>query len=156
MANDVEGTPYLKARLDRDDACYPSGGEAVVTVRSEKGIYLYILSLAADHTATILYPNRLMPGKPLAADKFQFPSLQLRKEEQLNLLLYPMDGKDTTEAIKVVASREPLDFSFLPRPENALFTGAQGGDMKKMLQVLKKAHDWKEQTLKYWVGPKCQ
>ncbi len=66
------------------------------------------------------------------------------------------EGESSQEAVKVVASRQLLDFSFLPVPINRLYYGAEGGDIKKMLYVLKNARDWREVTLNYAVGVDCR
>ncbi len=156
VANDDGGYgPKLTANLNRDPACYQSGEEAIVSIEVETGTYLYILSLAADETATILYPNRIMPKNKMLTRKFEFPPLQLRKSGDLSLQLYPMNEIDTEEKFKVIASRQPLDFSFLPTPVNQPFSGAKGGDLKKMLQVLKESKEWSEALLPYVVGPGC-
>ncbi len=147
--------PKLKAALNRDPACYPSGGEAVITIESEPQTYIYIYSIAADNTVTILYPNRISPNNLFLGSSFEFPSSELRKSGELALHLYPLDRADTQEAFKIVASREQLDFSFLPNPENHIFSGAEGGDIKKMLQVLSKAKDISQIQLPYMVGPGC-
>ncbi len=147
--------PKLMASLNRDPACYPSGGEAVISIEAERGVYLYILLLAEDQTATILHPNRIMPEKKMETTKLEFPPLPMRKSGSLSLQLYPLGQMDTKEEFKVIASRKPLDFSFLPIPENQLFSGAQGGDLKKMMSVLNKAKESSEIDLSYWVGPGC-
>ena len=123
---------------------------------SEQGNHLYIISLAADGTAVLLYPNRLLPDAKLVDSNFEFPPLPMRRSGQFLLQLFPLNYRDTRESIKVVVSRKPLDFSFLPQPENQLLTGAKGGDIKRMIQVLKTAKQWNEKLLTYWVGPGCK
>jgi hypothetical protein len=156
VANSEQRGPKLKATLNRDPACYPAGGEAVITLESEVGSHLYIINIAADQTATLLYPNRHMPDKPLATPSFEFPPLPSRQSGDMRLELYPLGNRDTRESLKVVASRNPLDFSFLPQPENEVFIGAKGGDMQAMLQLLNKAEDWSDELLEYYVGPGCE
>jgi hypothetical protein len=102
-----------------------------------------------------LYPNRIAPNNLFLGSSFEFPSSELRKSGELALHLYPLDRADTQEAFKIVASREQLDFSFLPTPENHIFSGAEGGDIKKMLQVLSKAKEISQIQLPYMVGPGC-
>lgn len=56
----------------------------------------------------------------------------------------------------MVVSRHPLDFSFLSVPENRVFTGAEGGTLRQVLEVLERATNWSEQTLAYLVGRECE
>ncbi|MCG8036140.1 MAG: DUF4384 domain-containing protein [Candidatus Thiodiazotropha taylori] len=148
--------PKLKAKLNLNPACYPTGTAAHVSINTERDVYLYIFSLAADRTATLLYPNRIMPEKKLNTSTLEFPPLPMRQSGRMVLALYPLGMKDTRESIKVVASRDPLDFSFLPIPENQVFSGSEGGDLKRLLSVLALAKSWTESTLSYWVGPGCE
>ena len=105
----------------------------------------------------MLYPNRLQQTSRLVGTNFEFPPEPLRRSGDMRLELYPMPGEHyTQEAIKVVATREPLDFSYLPVPENQIFAGAQGGSIKRMLETLNSASDWSEAVVKYGVGPACE
>ncbi len=71
-------------------------------------------------------------------------------------MFYPLkDDELCHESIKVIVSRKPIDFSFLPVPEDQVYAGASGGDMKKVLEALRAATDWNETVLSYWVGPGC-
>ena len=146
--------PKIKARLDRKPACYLPGMPAVIAVETEPGVYLYILGVAADHTVSLFYPNRRMSGHPLPSGNFRFPPLALAGDVQL--VFYPLKEDELChESIKVIASRKPIDFSFLPVPEDQVYAGASGGDMKKVLEALRAATDWDEVVLSYWVGRGC-
>lgn len=147
--------PRLKAGLDRTPACYPTGAGGRVTVETDPGSYVYLLNLAADHTVTLLYPNRFMQDKPLKNGKLEFPPAAMA--DKLELVFYPLEGEGTSqEGVKVVASRTPLDFSFLPIPEDAVYAGAAGGDIRKVAEVLKRADGWSETVLGYLVGAECR
>lgn len=147
--------PKIKAHLDRKPACYPPGMPAVIAVETEPGVYLYILGVAADHTVSLFYPNSRMSGQPLPLGNFRFPPLALAGDVQL--VFYPLKEDELChESIKVIATRKPLDFSFLPIPEDQVYAGAKGGDMKKVLETLRAATDWNEVVLSYWVGPGCE
>jgi len=147
--------PKIKARMDRKPACYPPGMPAVIAVETEPGVHLYILGVAADHTVSLFYPNRRMGNQPLPSGNFRFPPLALAEDVQL--VFYPLKEDELChESIKVVASRKPIDFSFLPVPEDQVYAGAIGGDMKKVLEVLRTATDWNEVVLSYWVGQGCE
>jgi hypothetical protein len=146
--------PALTARLDRKEPCYPAGASVRIHVKSEQGVHLYILNLAADGTVTMLYPNRMIPDAPLAIAELEFPPPALAKT--LGLAVYPIKSDENSqEAFKVIASRGALDFSFLPVPENEIYAGARGERLAKVLDVLRKAQEWSEVNLGYWVGPGC-
>jgi hypothetical protein len=103
----------------------------------------------------LFYPNTLMPDRPLVDGRVQFPPPAMR--EKMALLLYPLiSGEACREAFKVIASTDALDFNFLPVPQNALYAGAKGGDLARVLAVLKAASGWSEATLAYWVSEVCR
>lgn len=147
--------PALHAWLNRANPCYPVGGRATVHVETDQGAHIYLLSLAADRSAVLLYPNRRFPDKPLAVGGFSFPPTEWQNGAWA-LELYPLDGEQNSrEAIKVIASRERLDFSFLPVPINQIHAGASGGDLKRVKAVLDRARGWTQVLLPYWVGAQC-
>ncbi len=148
------GGPSLSASLDRNPACYPTGASVRISLKTERGIHIYIFNLAADNTVTLLHPNRLIPDAPIPVGDFEFPPPALSKN--LGLAVYPLKPDETShEAFKIVASRKPLNFSFLPIPENEIYAGARGERIEKVLDILKNAGQWSEATLGYWVGPNC-
>lgn len=148
-------SPLLTATLDRGaNACYPTATAGWVNIYTDPGSYVYILSLAADNSVTLLYPNSIMPEQPLPGGVMNFPPKAMARE--LQLVFYPLNDDETCrEAIKVISSRLPIDFSYLPVPENTIYAGAQGGDIKQVANTLKKARGWSEQVLCYMVGPDC-
>ncbi len=148
-------TPPLRAHLDRDPPCYPPESRCIVHIETEPGAHVYLFNLAADHTATLLHLNPKQSYRPLPSGKFVFPPPAFADDRQL--ILKPLkENEPCQEAIKVVASRDSMDFSFLPVPVNQTYTGAQGGDIKRMLDVLNKSTSWNEVTLTYWVGEGCR
>ncbi len=157
---DMQG-PLLKARLDRDVACYPSAGQVKILVESEPGVYLYLLNLAADGSVLLLYPNLLTGEKVLLHREFVFPPVGM--EETLQLVVGPLQGESSSrEAFKVVASREKLDLSFLPVPYNQVHVGSAGAmakdmgeDARRLAKSLQTAGGWSEVLLSYTVGALC-
>ncbi len=146
--------PPLQARLDRNPACYAAGDAAQITVATAPGCYVYLLSLAADNSVTLLYPNSVLPQQPLVDGKLVFPPPALARHWQL--LLYPLSANETnSEVIKVIASRQPIDFTYLPIPENQIYRGAQGGDIRAITSTLQQVRGWNEVTLPYMVGRDC-
>jgi len=74
----------------------------------------------------------------------------------MELRLFPLEeGKTCRETFKVVASSHKLDFSFLPFPENQIFTGSNGKDIDRMTAVLKQARGYGEKGVVYFVGGTC-
>jgi hypothetical protein len=148
------GGPALSAHLNR--SCYPPGAPAVVTVESEPGVHLYLLYLNADHTAMLLYPiPGVLADRPLKSAHFAFPPADLRHRDGILLHLYPLDGRPTRESVKVIASRRPLDLSFLPVPTGALYASASGADLGRVMGVLEAAEGWRAVDLPLVVGPGC-
>ncbi len=151
---EVKKGPKLSARLGKSPACYVTGENAEIIVETEAGTFLYIMNIAADTSMAILYPNPILPEKPLVTSKMIFPPRELR--HRLQLSLSPLEGDIVSrEAFKIVSSRKKLDFSFLPVPMDAIFIGAQGGDIKKVVKVLEKNHEWSEVLLSYMIGDGC-
>ena len=146
--------PSLSASLNREPACYVAGEAAQVDVETEPGCYLYILSLAADGSVTLLYPCSMLPQRPLVSGHFIFPPLAIQKHWQLQF--YPLTTDVTSkEAIKVIASRKPIDFSWLPVPENQIYKGAKGGKLQEITRVLQQVQGWSDVVLPYYVGKDC-
>jgi len=144
------GKPFLTAWLDRPGAVYAEGETGEIHIESEPGVYLYLLNLTADGIVALLYPNRLCPAKVLSGKIFVFPPPDCR--ENIELEFHPLEpGGVNRESVKVVASRTPLDFSFLPEPINQPVPIAQGGDIKKVYDVLDQAKSWNEVLLEYTV-----
>jgi len=146
--------PSLKARLDRTSSCYPSGTTGKILIDTDPGSYLYIFNIQADNAVTLLFPNKRCPQQPVQGGHFAYPTGDCGK--LVELIFYPLSANETaSESIKVVASRNQLDFSFLPVPLNHIYRGAQCGDIKQIYDVLKAADSWNEAQLHYRVGPAC-
>jgi hypothetical protein len=149
----AESRPQLVAELDRKPPCYPTASGASLKIKSEAGVYLYILNISADRSVTIVYPNRYLKGKALVSADFRFPPPDL---PDMRLELYPMPNDDPSrEAFKVIASYKSLNFSFLKVPDGQIFAGAEAAALKEVLAVLQKASGWSEVTLPYVVGRGC-
>jgi hypothetical protein len=146
--------PKLQAALNTK-RCYTPGENAAITVQTEPGAHIYILNLAADNSVSMLYPNALLDDQPLTTGKLTFPPTALAKK--LTLAIYPLKkGETSQEAIKVISSRQPLDFSFLPVPKNKIYTGAAGGDLQSVAAALSRQKGWSQIILRYWVGDACR
>jgi len=153
-ASFTDNLPELKAELNKKNTCYKSGERAKIYLTTEPDVFLYIFSLSADHTATLLYPNKYFPNAPLKSGKLIFPPEKFA--DNMQLLLYPLKkNKPCKESFKIVVSRKKMDFSFLPVPENQIYVGAKAGSIKKILNELKKNKEFSEVVLPYYVGKGC-
>jgi len=139
--------------VDENKIWQEAGADIII-----RGAYT-ILSPSYDEnnikrTVSLLYPNKYMKNKPLSSKYFRFPPL---KGEINQLELYPLEhGKICRESFKIIASKEKLDFSFLPFPEGIIYAGAKGGDINKMIKLLKQHTGFNEALLTYWVGRECK
>ena len=89
-----------------------------------------------------------MPDQPLTSPNFTFPPDALKQDIQIKL--FPLqEDSFCQEVIKIVVSRQPLNFDFLPFPENDLYIGVRGGDINKLSSYLRKQKNWQEMNLKY-------
>lgn len=156
LTKNSNSAPHLSARLNKKQACYQTGESSHLIIQAEKGSYIYILNMAADNTVTLLYPNRWLENNSMISDSMEFPPLPMRVSGKMKLRLYPLNNQPTNESMKIIASRSPLDFSSLPIPENAVFAGASGGEIKTVLNTLKESKQWRDVKLSYWVGPGCE
>ncbi|MBF0226972.1 MAG: hypothetical protein HQK76_16125 [Desulfobacterales bacterium] len=153
ISTNSRNKPKLSGNLNKN--CYEDYEQMSVNIKTEKGVYLYIFNLAADHTVTILYPNVYMPSEPLSIEKFEFPPKKNPNIKYISVSSLP-DEDSSKESIKIVASKIKMDFSFLPVPINSYYAGAKGGDIKKMLDVLKTNQEWSEIDIPYIVGKDCK
>ncbi|MCK5542687.1 MAG: DUF4384 domain-containing protein [Desulfobacterales bacterium] len=146
--------PKLEARLDKKKACYKSGESARIFVKTEPGVFLYIFNLAADQSATLLYPNKWFENKPLTSGAFVFPPDKYL--DSMKIVLYPLEeNKPCKESFKIVASKQKIDFSFIPVPENQIYIAAKAGSIKRITNELKKNKAFKDVVLSYYVGNGC-
>ncbi len=147
--------PHLTACLNRNPACYPPAAEASMTIETGPGVHIYIMNLQADGTVIILYPNRLLPDRPLPDGRLSFPPAAMG--DKMRLELHPLKpGEPCKEAFKIIASKDALDFSFLPVPENRIYSGARAGEIERVSKVLDKADGWSDVVLGYWVSEECK
>lgn len=153
IKGDAKG-PALSASLNREPACYLPGENATISIRTEPGVFIYLFDMAADSSIVLLYPNKRYPPLRVETGTFVFPHPD---RTDLKLCFYPIeDNPISSESIKVVASRTPLDFSFLPVPMDEIYSGAKGGDILRVGDVLRQATAWSETVVAYSVGEACR
>lgn len=152
--NSRTAKPKLKASLGKNPACYRAGDAVHIDIQTDPGTYVYIFNLTADNNVTLLYPNRWLPDKPVSSGRMIFPPA---KSNVTGLVVYPLEGEQTSrESFKIVSSRQKLDFSFLPVPENQVFAGANKRDIDRITRILKKNVHYNQQVLTYYVGKSCR
>ncbi len=150
---DDGSTPSLAARLDRPDGCYRPGDTATIAIDSEPGVYLFIFSLSCDGNVALLHPGPHTDAAPLttAESLFPPPGSAIRA-----LRLQPaIPGEPCRESFKLVVARRPLDFSYLPFPENRIYAGVNGRDIARVTATLAGVPDSRQQLLDYRIDPAC-
>lgn len=97
----------------------------------------------------------LLENVPYMAGRLSFPPAAMG--DKMRLELYPLKpGEPCKEAFKIIASKDGLDFSFLPVPENRIYSGAHAGEIQRVSKVLEKADGWSDVVLGYWVSEECR
>ena len=144
--------PSLKAQLNR--TCFVPGENAVVTAQTEPGVHIYLFSVQADGSVTRIVPNPYVPDKPVGQDgKFAFPDIY--SDFWLDMPMHPVRPGVNEESFKMVASRKPLDFSFIPFPENEPFYGIDAGELRRVLDVLENADSASVVDIPYKISEGC-
>ncbi len=147
----IKKQPSLSARLNSSNGSYMTGEKGQIYIQTDPGMYLYLFSLSADNTITLLYPNRYCKDAPIAGKEFVFPK---DCSKDIDLEFYPLiPGKRCRESVLVVASIEKLDFSFIPFQTHQIYHWVKGEDIKKIYDVLHQTKCWRKLSLDYTVGP---
>jgi hypothetical protein len=149
-----EAPPKLLASLNKPSLCYRPGEKATLAIDSEVGAHLLIFNLSCDGNVVILHPSRYADDAPLRSAVVNFPGdfPYIR-----SLTLQPaVDGKQCREGFKVVATRQKVDFSFLPFPENQTYRGVNGSDIDKITAILDSINGFSQQMLEYVIDEGCR
>ena len=151
VAKDSKTCPELSASLDRDPAIYIPGEKATLFIKSEKNTHVYIFNIAADNSVTLIYPNMLMPDQALQSNTLVFPPERLA--HRVKMELHPLvAGESCQESFKIIASKNKMDFSFLPVPVNRIYKGAQAGDIRQVNKALDKYKEFNTALVHYRVN----
>jgi hypothetical protein len=143
----------LSVKLSLSKTDMKEGDEVRVFYQVSNDSYVYIFSVAADGSVTLLLPNSNMPDNFSKAGKaYQFPPKN--SQIQLKALFLP-DCKEITaeEKIKIIATRqkeELLPLGFREGVYQAYDAKATGmiGDLVRRLNQIEPA-DWTETTAVY-------
>lgn len=144
----------VEAKLDREDACYPSGASARIKVNTAADSHIYILHLLADQTVHLLYPNEHLPDQPHPTGQLEFPPPALRHVVPFTVNS-AVEGKTCEQGVKVIVSRSSLAFPVTPGADGQGPRILRQANLKEAVSKIAQMQDWNEASLDYWVGPDC-
>lgn len=124
-----------KCHLNR--SVYQPGEHAEVRVVSSQDAYLYMFDVTEDEHVTVLAPNRFLPEVHVrAGQEYVFPPEGLMQRGiRLTMLVAPGKAR-STENIKVIATRQPIDALKRRAPE-AIFDEYRPSDTSMVVDLLK-------------------
>ena len=155
MGGEADAPVKLHATLNKQSGCYRPGESVSVDIECEKDVWLYIFSLSCDSNVVLLYPPPWLDEKPLESERLLFPSPKISRIQALRV--QPAEeGVVCHESFKLVASREKLDFSFLPFPGNAIYTGLNGERIREVNGLVNGVTGSGQLVLDYRVDQKCR
>lgn len=146
----------LRVRVDLEKSHFSPGEEIHIYYQVDSDCYIYIFSIAADNSVTLLLPNSLLPDNFVRANAGQvFPP----KGSAIRLQAIPLPdfaAKVSQERIKVIATRVPeiILHGFkegIFRVYDAKSTGLVGDLARKLNQI--DPADWGEAVRTYTIEP---
>ncbi|MBI5211838.1 MAG: DUF4384 domain-containing protein [Nitrospirae bacterium] len=143
----------ISIKLSLSKSVMKEGDEVKIFYQASKNCYVYIFSVAADGSVTLLLPNSMNRENFIAAEKaYKFPpansSIRLKA-----LFLPDYKGNTAEEKIKVIATRKKEDIVPLGFQEgmfkvyDAKSTGMISDLVKRLNQL--EPDDWAEATAVY-------
>ncbi|MBI5748952.1 MAG: DUF4384 domain-containing protein [Nitrospinae bacterium] len=142
----------MSVKLSLSKADLKEGEDVKIFYQPDTDSYIYIFSVAADGSVTLLLPNSINPDNSVKAGKtYQFPS-----DEKIKLqaqFLPEHKGKTAEERIKIIATRQKEDIIPLGFQEgmfkvyDAKSTGMISDLVKRLSQI--EPTDWTEATTVY-------
>jgi hypothetical protein len=121
------GGVRLNATLDR--AAYNEGDAVVVSIETNRDVYLYAFNTAEDHSSVMLVPNGWDGRVKLSAGgKTVLPTPAMRDAGVDLIAMLPPGRRMTSETITVIAASKPID-AFIDAQDDAamLVVEANGG-----------------------------
>ncbi len=155
VGDGILNLPHLAARLNNPTGCYTPGEAIEVDITSEPGAYIYLFNLSCDGNVTLLYPNTYIDNAPLKVSTLIFPPQEGSNIRSLRVSP-AREGKRCDESFKLVATRTPLDFSFLPFPANRVFGGVNGRDIAEITRILKQTTNYADLLLPFTITEGCK
>src|SRR3972149_8500832 len=142
---------FIKLSLSKTDL--KEGEEVKIFYQASSDCYIYIFSVAADGSVTLLLPNSINHDNSIKASKtYQFPSDEDKIKLQAQFLPEHKE-KTAEERIKIIATRQKEDIIPLGFQEgmfkvyDAKSTGMISDLVKRLSQI--EPTDWTEATTVY-------
>ncbi len=146
----------LHIRVDLGKNTFRSGEEIRIHYQVDSDCYIYIFSIAADNSVTLLFPNSLLPDNFVRANIGQVfpPKGAAIKLQAISLPRFA--DRPSQERIKVIATRVPeiILHGFqegIFRVYDAASTGLVGDLARKLSQI--DPADWGEAVRLYTIAP---
>lgn len=142
----------VRCRLNR--STYQHGEHAELRVTPSQDAYVYAFDVTEDEHITVLVPNRyLQEARVKAGMEFVFPPPELVKRGILLTTMVVPGKHRSSESIKVIAMRQPMDTLKRRAPE-AIFDEYRSNDTTLLVDLLKTlasldAGDWAECSTTY-------
>ncbi len=146
--------PFLQARLNRPDGCYRPGDTASLVIDTEEDIFLSLFSLSCDGNVAVLWPEPNSKESRVQSSHIIFPPAEGSRIKALHLQPAKR-GEICRESFKIVASRDKLDFSYLPFPANKIYSGINGKDIERITNTLKNSSSYNQIVLDYRIDAHC-
>jgi hypothetical protein len=103
---------WLEARLNKTE--FSDGDPVMLTLRASRDCYYYLFNIFQDERVLRLFPNRVRSDNRLSArQRISFPSAGDTAKGIRPIAHLPPKAEKTTEALYVLALRQPVDFSGL-------------------------------------------
>lgn len=119
---------------------YTEGQEMTVRVTATKDCYLYLFTVAADHSVMIFFPNRYRRDNTIkAGQSLEFPNAEDRRKGIEFVLEIPKGlGAQTMEWVTAIAVKHPVDFISGTQIQEALEKSYRKGDTDLIYALLEK------------------
>lgn len=145
----------ISVKLSLSKVDLKEGEDVKIFYRANKECYVYIFSIAADGSVTLLLPNRIQQDNFIEADKiYEFPppgsSMRLKA-----MFLPDFKGQIAEERIKIIATKNkeeliPLGFQeSMFKVYDAKSTGMISDLVRKLNQL--EPDEWTEMTVVYTI-----
>jgi hypothetical protein len=152
----VEHRAGFEVRASLNKQVFQHGEEARIRVRTTEPAYVHVFSVTGDGSVSMLVPNRFMAKNLVSTnEELVFPSEAMKTLGVRLRVMLPKQAKKSTEYIKVIATKRPVQLVTEGPAEGTFrtFAGTEGAmiqDVVKRLALLED-EEWAETTLPYEV-----
>ena len=108
LPGDPDPAFYVRAAMDRES--YTEGDTGRIRIELSQTAYVYVFSIGADRSISLLFPTRLEVDNRRVAGAFQFPT-----DDSNPLRFYSLakqKSRHIREFVLVVATKRPLDLKY--------------------------------------------